>query len=155
MDGARDGTSVRDLQMTKSSDDRAILAANRAFYAAFESLDLDKMAEAWLQEGSITCVHPGWARLAGWGPVMKSWEDIFASAFRVEITVTDETVRSTGDLAWVTCTEHLETHGYDGVSHGAVEATNIFERRDGKWYVVHHHGSPLVRSPETGSEQLQ
>jgi ketosteroid isomerase-like protein len=155
MDGVHDGTSALDAKMTTPSDDRAILAANRDFYAAFESLDMDKMAEVWLQGSSITCIHPGWARLTGWGPVMKSWEDIFASTFRVEITITGEHVCSSGDLAWVTCTEHLETHGYDGVSHGAVEATNVFERREGKWYVVHHHGSPLVRSPESGSEQLQ
>lgn len=24
-------------------------------------------------------------------------------------------------------------------------ATNIFEQMAGKWYLVHHHGSPLVR----------
>jgi ketosteroid isomerase-like protein len=24
-----------------------------------------------------------------------------------------------------------------------VQATNVFERRDGRWYLVHHHGSPI------------
>ncbi len=142
--------------MGTSTDDKAVLAANRAFYDAFQSLDIDKMAAVWLQGGTIiSCTHPGWARLVGWGPVMKSWEDIFASTFRLEITITDDVVHGAGDLAWVTCTEHLETHGYDGVTHGAVEATNIFERREGKWYVAHHHGSPLVRPSEAGSQQLQ
>jgi len=141
--------------MSTSAREKPILAANRAFYAAFESLDMDKMADVWLQEDLISCTHPGWARLTGWTAVMKSWEDIFASTFRVRITITDERARSGGDFAWVTCTEHLETHGYDGVSHGVVEATNVLECRNGKWCIVHHHGSPLVRPPETGRDRLQ
>ncbi len=122
-----------------------VLAANRAFYEAFESLDIDRMGAVWLRESYVSCIHPGWTRILGWGPVMQSWERIFDGAFDVAIRVSDEVTHIDGDIAFVTCTEELETRQRDGVSHGAVEATNVFERHDDKWMLIHHHGSPLVR----------
>ncbi|HEX4211187.1 MAG TPA: nuclear transport factor 2 family protein, partial [Candidatus Binataceae bacterium] len=58
-------------------DHDAIIQANRAFYQAFESLDIQRMEALWLREPRIICIHPGWRRLIGWGPVMESWERIF------------------------------------------------------------------------------
>ena len=141
--------------MPAPKDERqALLAANREFYQAFERLDAARMGEVWLQESYVSCVHPGWARILGWGPVVKSWEDIFASTFGVTLKVSDEVTQIRGDLAWVTCTEELETRLYDGVSHATVEATNLFERHDGRWYLIHHHGSPLARQ-NTPDDDLQ
>lgn len=135
------------------NDAADVSAANRAFYEAFESLDLDRMAEAWLREPHISCTHPGWERLLGWRSIMESWERIFAGTFAMKFEIVDERVHVAGDLAWVTCEEHIESRGYDGASFGRVEATNIFARRDGRWWIVHHHGSPLVREP--GAEEIQ
>jgi len=42
------------------TDRDAVLEANAAFYAAFESLDLKRMEEVWLRAPYIKCVHPGW-----------------------------------------------------------------------------------------------
>ena len=134
---------------------REVYAANRSFYDAFESLDIDRMAEVWLRKGFISCTHPGWARLSGWGPVMESWEEIFGSAFAMKFVIADEVAHVVGDLAWVTCTEHIENRGYDGVSQAAVEATNVFQRDGSKWLMVHHHGSPLVRAPDPSESRLQ
>jgi len=141
--------------MSPAKAHEEVIAANRGFYAAFESLDLERMSAVWRRDSSVSCTHPGWARLLGWGPVMKSWEEIFGSSFGVKIVITDEVAHLHGDLAWVTCTEHIETRGYDGVSHGTVEATNVFELHDGAWRMVHHHGSPLVQAPEPGETHLQ
>ena len=140
--------------MPAPKDERpAILEANRDFYRAFEKLDAGRMGEIWLQEPYVSCVHPGWGRLLGWAAVIKSWEDIFANTFGVTIKVSDEVTHISGDLAWVTCCEELETRVYDGVSHATVVATNLFERREGKWYLIHHHGSPLVRRDTPDSDK--
>jgi len=45
------------------SDRDAVLEANAAFYAAFQSLDLKRMEEIWLRAPYIKCVHPGWGLL--------------------------------------------------------------------------------------------
>jgi ketosteroid isomerase-like protein len=130
-----------------------VLAANQEFYRAFEALDPARMRAVWLEETYVSCTHPGWGRILGFGAVMTSWDDIFSS-FGMSIRVSDEITHIHGDLAWVTCSEELETRLPDGVSRGRVEATNIFERHDGKWLLVHHHGSPLVRS-HTPDDDLQ
>ena len=130
-------------------DDRAaVLKANDAFYRAFESLDLARMEGVWLHAASITCVHPGWRLLLGWGPVMASWQSIFANTVTMGFRITDVHVEVVGDLAWIVCTENLEaTHRSETVS-AQLLATNIFERRDGRWWLVHHHAAP-VSSPSS------
>jgi hypothetical protein len=40
------------------SDRESVLAANRAFYDAFESLDAEKMEAVWLRDPRIICIHP-------------------------------------------------------------------------------------------------
>lgn len=131
-----------------------VLAANSEFYRAFESLDIERMGQVWLSESYVSCTHPGWARILGWGAVMQSWEQIFAGTYGVTIRVGDEVTQIRGDLAWITCTEEIETRLPDGISRGLVEATNVFERHDGRWLLIHHHGSPLLRSDTTDEPRL-
>src|SRR5215472_6927687 len=53
------------------NDREAVVAANRTFYDAFESLDVGKMESVWLQDQRIVCIHPGWRKLLGWGAIMQ------------------------------------------------------------------------------------
>ena len=53
------------------SEHEAVVEANRKFYRAFESLDLENMEKVWLKDRQIVCIHPGWRKLSGWGPVMR------------------------------------------------------------------------------------
>src|ERR1700689_1181033 len=129
------------------SDRDAVLKANDAFYRAFESLDLERMERLWLRDHRIACVHPGWRRLTGWGPVMTSWERIFQSAFEMKFELRDEAVTVRGDLAVVLVEEVLTQRGYDGASRSQVIATNVFERADGAWLMTLHQGSPIFSPP--------
>jgi ketosteroid isomerase-like protein len=128
----------------------AVLAANDAFYRAFESLELARMEETWARAPYITCVHPGWGPLAGWGPVMESWERIFAGTLGMRITLGQVAVEVRGTLAWVVLTEHIESRHRDGKVTAKVQATNLFERHAGRWLLVHHHGSPIYPPLATG-----
>jgi ketosteroid isomerase-like protein len=125
------------------ADVEAVLAANDAFYRAFESLDVAQMELVWLRAPHVTCVHPGWGALTGWGPVMASWSRIFEDTLAMRFRLTEVEVEVRGDAAWVVCVENIESDTRDGRMAGAVQATNLFERRDGRWLVVHHHGSPI------------
>jgi ketosteroid isomerase-like protein len=135
------------------TDEDAVLAANAAFYRAFESLELARMEEVWLRAPYIKCVHPGWGPLVGWGPVMESWERIFAGTLEMRFEVTGIQAEISGDLAWVVLTEHVESRHREGKMEARVQATNLFERRDGRWYLVHHHGSPIY-GPVTAPERM-
>ncbi|MFZ1121307.1 MAG: nuclear transport factor 2 family protein, partial [Candidatus Binataceae bacterium] len=96
------------------SDRESILEANRAFYRAFESLDADRMGEMWLRDPRIVCIHPGWSRLIGWGPIMNSWERIFDNVFEMKFELGELEVMISGDLAIVVVEEGLTQRGYDG-----------------------------------------
>lgn len=130
------------------SETETVLAANHAFYRAFESLDLARMERVWLRDQRIACVHPGWRRLTGWGPIMTSWERIFESAFEMKFELRDPAVTVSGDLAVVLVEEVLTQRGYDGASQSHVLATNVFERSGGEWLMILHHGSPILAPPD-------
>ena len=77
------------------------------FYRAFESLDLENMEKVWLKDRQIVCIHPGWRKLSGWGPVMESWERIFDGVFEMSFELGDVDVIMTGDLAVLIVEENL------------------------------------------------
>ncbi len=136
-------------------ESKAVTAANAAFYQAFETLEVQEMEKVWLRASYIKCVHPGWPLLSGWGPIMASWERIFANTFGMRFTLNDVRVQVSGSLAWVVLIEDLESRGYDGPSRAQILTTNLFEKRDGQWFIVHHHASPILAPPSLPEEQLQ
>jgi ketosteroid isomerase-like protein len=136
------------------SDHEAVVEANRRFYRAFESLEIENMEKVWLKDRQIVCIHPGWRKLAGWGPVMQSWERIFEGVFEMKFEIGDVDVTMTADLAVIVVEENLTQRGYDGIMKTQVLTTNVFEKVGNEWFLVMHHGSPVMEPP--GSEpQLQ
>ena len=125
------------------SDADAVLAANDGFYRAFESLEIDRMRGVWLASTTIACIHPGRGALLGWPAVMASWEEIFAGTIRMRFRLADVSVHVAGDVAWVLCVEEIESTQFDGTARARVQATNIFHRRDDRWWLVLHHGGPV------------
>ncbi|HTR62245.1 MAG TPA: nuclear transport factor 2 family protein [Candidatus Binataceae bacterium] len=136
------------------NDRDGVVAANRAFYDAFESLEIARMESVWLQDQRIVCIHPGWRKLVGWGPVMTSWEGIFDGAFEMKFELGEMDVMISGDLAVVIVEENLTQRGYDGISRSLVLSTNVFERVGDRWLMVLHHGSPVVQ-PRSEEPPLQ
>jgi ketosteroid isomerase-like protein len=136
-------------------ESRAVVAANEAFYRAFATLDIKEMEKVWLHASYIKCVHPGWPLLVGWGPVMISWERIFANTDSMRFTLTDVRVEVVGTLAWVVLIEELESRTVAGLSRSQILATNLFEQREGQWFIIHHHASPIFAPPTPAEEQLQ
>lgn len=130
-----------------SSDSEAVRRANQAFYRAFESLDVAQMEAVWVRSARAQCTHPGWPRRVGFAAVMDSWERIFENTLGMTFELTGVEVSVMGDLAWVVCTENIASRGYDGIVQSQVEATNVFERHENGWRIVHHHGSPVFTAP--------
>jgi ketosteroid isomerase-like protein len=129
----------------------AILDANQSFYRAFESLALDRMEKVWLRDPRIVCIHPGWPKLSGWGPVMASWERIFENVFEMKFDLSIIDVRFDGDLGLAVTEEHLTQRNYDGALSTRVLSTNVFEQVGNQWLLVLHHGSPVMAPPDDRS----
>lgn len=136
--------------VSQPPDVDAVHAANLAFYAAFESRDLDALAAVWEHSDRVTVVHPGWPILRGWGRVLASFEAICANTAFMQFVLTDERVTVEGGTAWVTCEENLlqsissreGANDLGELSGARVIATNVFVRHADGWRMVHHQGSP-------------
>jgi ketosteroid isomerase-like protein len=127
-----------------TADQAAVRAANRAFYEAFEARDLDAMSDVWEHTDRVSCTHPGWRTLRGWGAVSGSWFALFGGPSPLQFILIDEVVSIAGDAAWVTVDENLIS--IDG--GGTVAAMNLFVRDGSRWRLVAHHGSAVA--PQAG-----
>ena len=135
--------ALDDEHSSDSVDESAVRAANRAFYDAFEARDLDAMSDAWEHSDRVSCTHPGWRTLHGWGSVSGSWFALFGGPSPLQFILTNEQVSVSGDTAWVTVDENLIS--LDG--GGTVAAMNLFVRTGERWRCVAHHGSAVA--PQT------
>lgn len=134
--------------LAMQSPENALRDANRRYYAAFESLDLNQMDEIWAHEDWVQCVHPGWDLLIGWEEVRESWVRIFSNTRRAKIALGAVLVHVEGDVGWVACTEKVTSAYSDGIDEALTQATNIFVRQNGVWSIVAHHASPLPAGPK-------
>lgn len=116
---------------------------NSKFYAAFESLSIEKMEEIWSHGDNTVCVHPGWDMFTGWLAIRESWARIFENTQSIKFIITNTKIRIVNDIAIVVCLENIENViDRENVKFGVL-ATNIFERHNNKWLMIHHHGSTV------------
>lgn len=119
-----------------SPDERDVLAANEAFYAAFARRDAAAMDSLWARETEVACLHPGWEALVGREPVVESWRRILLGGGAPQsVRCRRPVARIVADVGWVICKEVLPG--------GTLAATNLFVRERGAWRMVHHHASPI------------
>ena len=121
-----------------------VTKANAGFYQAFESLDIRQMDATWAQQDYVTCIHPGWSIRAGWPDVRDSWVRIFNNTFSMDFRLSDIMIQVAGDIAWVLCMENINNQKDGETQETQVLATNLYERTDGRWLMVHHHGSHVM-----------
>ena len=137
---------------TPEQDQLQVLEVNANFYRAFESLDIQRMAAVWAREDYVKCIHPGWSMLSGWEAVRASWEMIFSNTKEIRFTLIDVRVQIRGPLAWVVLTENLLSQVQQDVTATTLLSTNIYEKTNGIWQMVHHHASHVFSS-RTGSDK--
>jgi ketosteroid isomerase-like protein len=130
--------------------EEAVLAANTAFYNAFEAGDIDLMAAIWLPEPDPVCIHPGNVAIGGYAGVMRAWAMIFANTPYIQFFLTDVVVRVDREVAYVTCTENVLSAGdgapEEGFAGGKALATNVFRHTTTGWRLWIHHASPVMSS---------
>lgn len=113
----------------------AVLAANRAFYRAFNDRDIDAMDLLWSPSGSVICLHPGRPAVQDRTEIMASWRAIMQNPEAPRIRCTEEWVVGRPGLALVICREILP--------NGQLMATNGYVRLSGGWHILSHHSGPV------------
>ncbi len=125
----------------------AVLRANKAFYEAFSRRDVAAMSALWCAEEPVSCIHPGHAPLLGREVILASWQSILTNRSAPQIDCLAPIARNYGDTAVVVCTEL--------VNGAFLAATNVFVRRHGTWWIVHHHAgaAPVPPSVKAAEER--
>ncbi|HIK56595.1 MAG TPA: nuclear transport factor 2 family protein [Synechococcales cyanobacterium M55_K2018_004] len=126
------------------SDTQSILDTNRAFYRAFERRDLEAMSAVWSKGTGSLCIHPGRGVLIGWEEIHDSWHQIFKNTDYLEIETDIKSTEVIGNLAYIVLVETLFQVVRGRRMQAQSMATNVFEKMGTSWYLVHHHGSPLM-----------
>jgi len=109
------------------------LAANDTFYTYFRRGRCSRNEIEALMSGRHTVTHPGSVCLHG-SSAIESWVRILGRpAGDLPVTCVRQRWQVDTSIATVTCGEDFGTN--------VVEATNIYEYCDGRWRMVHHHGS--------------
>lgn len=127
-----------------SNERTEVLAVNQAFYQAFEKKDIEAMSLVWSQGTGSLCIHPGRNVLRGWKEISLSWQQIFGNTKYIEIETDILVTEIRDNLAYVILIENLlQISGGRSVQAQSM-ATNIFEKMASSWYLIHHHGSPIM-----------
>lgn len=114
--------------------------AEKAFYEAFESGDIDAMMTVWAADETIVCVHPGSGRLVGAQEIRESWRQIFSGTAKLSFRVSDiESFRSS-NVCVRSVHEYISVEGSTGLG-APVIATNVFVLTDDGWRMWMHHAS--------------
>jgi ketosteroid isomerase-like protein len=121
--------------------ERDLIAANEAFYRAFNAQDVDAMAALWSADGPVACIHPGWGAISDRDRIMASWRAILDGPDAPSIACVGPRAFDLGDTGFVIC--------FEQIGETCLIATNLFARRDGGWKMVHHQAGPTSMQPES------
>ena len=128
-----------------ATDQEAVLETHGAFYRAFEKKDLGAMEKVWSQGTASICIHPGRTALKGWPAIRTAWGQIFSNTRYLEVDVEIVSLTIQGELAWVVAVENVLQISDGRRLDAQSMATNILEKLGDRWYLIHHHGSPVLK----------
>lgn len=116
------------------------------FYEAFNAGDLELMARNWAQRPTVAMDNPVGGITRGWDEIRSVYATIFDGPADVYVEFYDYTVHETDAMFYVVGRERGEFRRGDETVSLAIRTSRIFERIDGEWKQVHHHGS--IDDPE-------
>jgi len=117
--------------------------ASEQFYAALNRMlngDAGPLADIWSHSATVTTMHPIGGRQAGWDEVRGSWEQVAQLASGGQVTLGDQILHVSGDMAYELGVERGNfTLAGQQVSNLENRVTNVYRREAAGWKIVHHH----------------
>lgn len=147
---------IDSLQPTTYVD---VLSANLKFYEAFSRGNVADIGSCWLQDSDVMCKHPLGPLFVGFWDIMKSFEALFAQGV-ADVRPDNIRISVRGSVALVTCDENAiskvipDNENDDSATRFnpnfsperariRMTAVNIFEKRNGAYYMIYHMSSPI------------
>jgi|CXWL01.1.fsa_nt_gi uncharacterized protein (TIGR02246 family) len=129
------------------SEADAVRALNARFYQALCTQNLLEMEEIWAHGPNARCVHLGSSLIRGWDAIRTSWRLFFSRAICLSVEPQDAQVAVLGLAAVVNCVEHITMFTHQGSLDLRAQATNVFEKHQGRWHLMLHHASAIAPEP--------
>jgi ketosteroid isomerase-like protein len=135
----------------QAPDAEGVRAAVSAYYAALNARDIQAMEAVWSRDAEPMMIHPvgpqARALVVGWEAVRRSFEEAWPRFEVFAVTVNEPVqvrVGQGGAVAVAVTPVRQKVRGGAALAYTAL-GTFAFERRDGRWLLVHHHAS---RAPQ-------
>ena len=111
------------------------------FYRAFNRRDLNMMDENFARSDEVAIDNPLGGIRRGADEPRKMYEAVFKSLADVHVEFWDYTIHRVGDVFWAVGRERGTYRDGAAVKDLNIRTTRIFQRIDGRWRQMHHHGS--------------
>ena len=111
------------------------------FYYAFNFGDIDVMSKNWAQSNDIVMSNPLGNVKRGWTEIKPVYERIFNGQSKVYVEYFDYTLHETAEMFYAIGRERGYFHSDDEEITLAIRTSRIFQKIEGYWRQVHHHGS--------------
>ena len=120
--------------------------------AAWATLKPDNVAPLYAKDADLVYFDLAPLKYTGWAEYDKGVRQVFASFETLALTPgTDLKVSKSGKVAWTTGTMHATAKMKGTTAPMELDArqTLIWEKREGKWVIIHEHlSAPLPPGPE-------
>ena len=131
-----------------AEDMEEVKAASKAFYAALAVLDNgEAMEKVWAHAPYITFVGPrSKSVIVGWEDQKKYWQEGNKLFLQRDTILLDQQLHVNGNLAWEMGRETGDVKMANGsTSKINLMVTNVYEKIDGRWFIVSHHAQPTPK----------
>ncbi len=119
--------------------------AEKAFYRAFQALDLEAMMAIWSDEDDIVCIHPQGPRLEGYEQIRESWAQILGNSPPIQLRLSAQRRIDSDTIAVHYVNENIYLAA-EQQPQFTILATNIYRRTSSGWRIILHHASPTPES---------
>ncbi|MBI5344469.1 MAG: nuclear transport factor 2 family protein [Deltaproteobacteria bacterium] len=111
------------------------------FYRAFNLGDLSMMEKNWANTDDTAMDNPLGGIKRGWKEIKPVYERIFKGPAEIYVEYYDYTIHETAGMFYAVGRErgYFRLRGEEVKL--AIRTTRIFQKIDGRWRQVHHHGS--------------
>lgn len=111
------------------------------FYSAFNNGNMSLMEDNWANTDEIAMDNPLGGIKRGWTEIKQVYDKLFNGPAKVYVEYYDYTIHETAGMFYAVGRERGYFRLNDLEINLAIRTSRIFQKFDGRWRQVHHHGS--------------
>ena len=135
--------------MSRQSDNKAVIAANLAYYRALSARDMRAMEQVWTRGADNILIAPPVNPVThiGWQAITRNWEHYWSKFAEFSVSMQTSAINIVGPVAWVHGVEKSRRRTKTGETSSSTNfGTNIFVAQNDGWLMVFHQS---VAMPDT------